>query len=98
MFLRVKGIELDNNQSERILKYMILQRKNSLFFGNKKSAVIHSELHSLVATCKLNGINAFAYLNWLQENSRNIRNGKGNYLPWDFVEYMNSCDKATIAA
>lgn len=97
MFLRVKGIELDNNRAERALKAMIAQRKNSLFFKTKNSAMILSGLTSLAKTCEANGINAYEYFNWLQDNRQLIEKGGIKALPWDYTEYTRK-DTELIAA
>jgi hypothetical protein len=70
MFLRVKGVELDNNKSERSLKTIIVQRKNSLFFNSRSSAEKLSGLSSIVSTCRINGINAHRYLEWIQDKRK----------------------------
>lgn len=88
-FLKVKGGPLDNNKSERALKNMILQRKNSLFFKTKNSAAILSGLSSIVRTCEANGINGFAYLNWVQANWVKAQKDASGYLPWQYLEYRN---------
>jgi hypothetical protein len=97
MFLRIKGIDLDNNKSERALKNIIVQRKNSLFFKTKNSAAILSGLTSIVKTCEANGINAYAYLNWAGENSLAIEKGTLLGLPWDYRSYVEA-DTELIAA
>lgn len=88
-FLRVKGIELDTNKVERALKSIILQRKNSLFFKTKNSAQVLSGIRGIVETCKENGINAFGYFNWAQDNCRHIQKNAEGYMPWDYKAYMN---------
>jgi hypothetical protein len=91
-FLKVKGAPLDNNKSERALKSMILQRKNSLFFKTKNSAAILSGLSSIVRTCEANSINGFAYLNWIQDNWIKVQKDPGNYLPWKYLAYINNTE------
>ena len=89
MFLRVKGMVLDTNEVERLLKRWILQRKNSLFYKTKNSAAVLSGLTSLVMTCQENGVNAFEYLNWIQLRWLSVRNTQGlGYLPWDYKSEM----------
>lgn len=75
---------LSNNGTERSLRAMAISRKNSLFFMTLVSAGIWSELFSLVFTCEKNGINAYAYLNWLQENWLAARREPEKFLPWHF--------------
>ena len=91
-FLRVKGIDLDTNRVERALKSIILQRKNSLFFKTRKSAEVHSGLHSIIATCEANSVNAFAYLNWIQSNWQKVQKASQGFMPWDYIAYMNSTE------
>ena len=96
-FLKVKGAPLDNNKSERALKNMILQRKNSLFFKTKNSAAILSGLSSIVRTCEANGINGFAYLNWIQANWVKVQKDASNYLPWKYLNYRNDTELVAAA-
>lgn len=91
-FLKIKGIKLDNNEVEQILRYIILQRKNSLFFKTKDSAEVLSGLSSLVKTCEINQINAFGYLNWIQEHWKEIQKNPKDYLPWRYQEYLNNTE------
>ena len=83
-FLEVDGIELDNNSSERALKTIILQRKNSLFYKNVDTAEVSSGLSSIVKTCELNKVNAFKYLNWIQDNYKEVREDPGKFMPWHY--------------
>ena len=91
-FLKVKGAPLDNNKSERALKSIILQRKNSLFFKTRNSAAIWSGLSSIVRTCEANGINGFAYFNWIQTNWKKVQKDASSYLPWKYLEYRNNTE------
>ena len=91
-FLKVKGAPLDNNKSERALKSIILQRKNSLFFKTRNSAAIWSGLSSIVRTCEANGINGFAYFNWIQSNWNKVQKDASNYLPWKYLDYRNNTE------
>lgn len=99
-FLRRKEAEVSNNRAERALKTLILQRKNSLFFYSLSSAEVLSGLSSIVQTCKVNGINTFGYLNWLQANSRQCKENPSAYLPWKFKEnhYLNNTELIKKAA
>lgn len=91
-FLRIKGIDLDTNSVERALKSIIVQRKNSLFFKSRDSAGVHSGLSSIISTCRANKVNAFAYLNWIQDNSRKIQKDASKFMPWDYMAYINSTE------
>ena len=82
-FLEVADVAIDNNSSEQALKKIILQRKNSLFFKTKDSAEILNGMSSIVATCQEQGINAFAYLNMIQEKANEVRK--------DLVSFCHGC-------
>lgn len=85
-FLSVGGMLLDNSPAEQGFKKIILQRKNSYFFKTKKSAAILSGLTSIIVTCQQNNINAYGYLNWLQEHWLHALKNPSNYLPWKYAE------------
>jgi transposase len=54
-------LEIDNNISERMLRMVVIGRKNYMFAGSKAGAWRAAIIYSLVASCKLNGIDPFAY-------------------------------------
>jgi len=97
-FLRIGIISLDNNLAERSLKAIIIQRKNSLFFKTKDSAEVHSGLQSIVKTCDANGINAFKYLNWIQDNWVKARKNAKDYTPFAYVKHMKDTELIDVAA
>ena len=54
-------LEIDNNLSERTLRTVCIGRKNYLFAGSEAGARRAANIYSLVASCKLNDIDPFAY-------------------------------------
>jgi transposase len=54
-------LEIDNNLSERTLRMVVIGRKNYLFAGSEAGAERAAIIYSLVASCKLNGHDPFAY-------------------------------------
>jgi hypothetical protein len=56
-------LNIDNNLSERTLRMVVLGRKNFLFAGSESGAERAAIIYSLVASCKLNGHDPFAYFN-----------------------------------
>jgi hypothetical protein len=56
-------LEIDNNISERTLRMVVIGRKNYMFAGSEAGAWRASIIYSLVASCKLNEIDPFAYFN-----------------------------------
>jgi transposase len=62
VFLKDPRLRLDNNISERALRIMALGRKNFLFVGHDEAGQNLATLQTLVATCKLHGVNPYDYL------------------------------------
>jgi len=54
-------LEIDNNVSERTLRMVVIGRKNYLFAGSEAGAWRAAVIYSLVASCKLNGVDPFSY-------------------------------------
>lgn len=61
-FLDDGTLELDTNPVENQIRPIALTRKNALFVGNEIGAENWAMLASLVATCKLSGVNPVDYL------------------------------------
>lgn len=55
-------LKLDNNIAERQLRRVALGRRNWLFAGSEDGAERACVIYSLLATCKLHGVNPFDYL------------------------------------
>jgi len=53
---------MTNNDSERALRHIATGRKNWLFFGSDDHASAAANLFSLIASCKLHGLDAETYL------------------------------------
>jgi transposase len=61
-FLNDGRVEIDSNAVERAIRPITLGRKNHLFAGSDGGAEHWAILASLIATCKMNGIDPQAYL------------------------------------
>ncbi|UCC32320.1 MAG: IS66 family transposase, partial [Phycisphaerales bacterium] len=55
-------LAIDNNHSERQIKQMVIGRKNWLFCASDEGAQNAATLFSVVVSCKLAGVDPFAYL------------------------------------
>jgi len=55
-------LSIDNNVSERTLRMAAVGRKNWMFFGSEAGGHRAAVIYSLTASCKLCGIDPFAYL------------------------------------
>jgi transposase len=87
LFLTDGRIEIDSNSVERAIRPIALSRKNALFAGHDAGAENWATIASLIETCKLNGIEPFAYLT---HTLRAIANGHKQsaieaLLPWNFA-------------
>jgi len=54
-------LKIDNNDSERTLRSVVIGRKNWLFAGSDEGGRRAAIIYSLVATCKRHGIDPFVY-------------------------------------
>ncbi len=61
-FLDDGRLRLENNASERALRQIAVGRKSWLFFGSGDHAQAAANLFSLIASCKLHGLDAETYL------------------------------------
>lgn len=76
-------IEIDNNTAERALRGVVLGRKNYLHFGSDSGGRRAAIIYSLVGTCKLNGVDPYAYLRHVLERiADHPINRVAELLPW----------------
>jgi hypothetical protein len=61
-FLQSGAVPLDNNGSERAVKFPVLGRKAWLFMGSEHGGETAATMFSLTATCRRLHINPLAYL------------------------------------
>jgi transposase len=62
------AVPIDNNVSEREMKRVVLNRKNSLFVGNERGGQTAALLSSITSTCRRHKINPQHYLTRLLTN------------------------------
>jgi hypothetical protein len=79
-------VEMDSNLVENQTRPLVLNRKNALFVGHDEGAQNWARIASLIATCKMNGVEPFACLKATLEA---IAAGHPNaelddLLPWAF--------------
>lgn len=55
-------LKIDNNHSEREMKYVAMGRKAWLFFGSDKGGKDHAIVMSILSTCRRHGVEPWAYL------------------------------------
>lgn len=86
VYLNDGRVEMDNNPVENLIRPLTLNRKNALFAGHDEGAQNWARLASLIGTCKLNGIEPFAYMKaTLEALAAGHRNADiDELLPWNF--------------
>ncbi|EQD37700.1 transposase IS66, partial [mine drainage metagenome] len=84
LFLRVQGVPLTNNITERALKRAIVHRKNSLFYKTLNGAKAGDVFMSLIYTAELNGVNPFEYLTALLRHRLELAERPGEWMPWNY--------------
>jgi transposase len=84
LFLREPSAPLDSNAVERILKKVVLHRKNSLFYKTAEGAKVGDIYMTLIVTCQLNKANPHHYLTELQYNHAAVEANPEDWLPWNY--------------
>jgi transposase len=86
-FLEDGRVEIDNNRAERSIKPFVIGRKNFLFCNTPRGARASALIYSIVETAKENGLNPYAYLNYLFEKLPNLDSRDNEtldqLLPWN---------------
>jgi len=82
LFLRIPGVPIDNNATERLVKQSVRNRKNAYFYRNETGAKIGDILMSVIETCVLNDVNPWEYLVAIQEYQRDVRKNPALWVPW----------------
>ena len=68
--------DIDNSIAERFIRPMAGERKNSLFFTGSRMANVLAAYHTLLSTCRMNGLSALEYL---KKFFREVVNGRRDY-------------------
>ena len=85
-FVEDGRIELDNNTAERVIRPLVLGRKNYLFAGSDAGGERAANIYSLIGTCVLNHIDPSAYLRQvLTSIGEHPINRIEALLPWHFA-------------
>lgn len=68
--------DIDNTLAERYIQPLSGERKNSLFYGSQKMAVVSATFHTLLATCHARRVSRLKYLKGL---FRGLIEGRTDY-------------------
>jgi len=86
-FLEDGRIEISNNRAERAIKPFVISRKNFLFCNTPRGARASAIIFSIIESAKENGLNPYAYLNYLFEKLPNLDSRDDatldQLLPWN---------------
>jgi transposase len=86
------AVSIDNNVSEREMKRVVLNRKNSLFVGNPRGGRTAAILGSLTSTCRRHDIDPQLYLTQLLTNLSQVRKSElSNWLPDQWKRLQTAC-------
>lgn len=85
VFLTDGRVEIDSNPVENTIRPIAMLRKNALFAGSPVGGRNWAVMASLMATCRMNGVEPYAYLNWVFEQMANglPRSQYDALLPWN---------------
>lgn len=86
-FLEDGRVEIDSNSVENMIRPIALNRKNALFAGHDEGGKAWGRIASLIETCKINGVEPFAYLKATLEAiaAGHPKNRIDDLLPWSFT-------------
>jgi len=87
-FLDDGRVEMDSNTVERSIRPITLNRKNALFAGSDEGGENWACVASLIETCKLNTVNAHA---WMTDTLTKLVNGWpasriDDLMPWVYAK------------
>ena len=84
VFLSDGRVEMDNNAVENTIRPIALLRKNALFAGSEIGGRNWAVMASIMGTCRLNGVEPYAYLIWVFEQMAkgHPRAQYAKLLPW----------------
>ena len=99
VFLQDGRVEMDTNPVENAIRPLALQRKNSLFAGHDEGGRNWARLASLIATCRLNNVEPFA---WLKATLTAIAHDHPQarieeLMPWNFTQATGAAPDPKIA-
>lgn len=72
-YLKDGRLEIDNNWVENNIRPFAIGKKNWLFAASPRGADASALLYSLILTCKANGIEPFAYFNYMLNRIRDCK-------------------------
>jgi transposase len=86
-FLTAGRVEIASNMGENLIRPIALNRKNAPFAGHEEGGIAWGRIASLIETCKINGIEPFAYVKATLTALANSRSESrlDDLMPWNFM-------------
>ena len=86
IFLTEGCVEIDNKRVKKLIRPIALNRKNALLAGHDEGGKAWGRIASLIETCKINGVEPFAYMKATLEAiaAGHLKNRIDDLLPWNF--------------
>ena len=86
VFLYDGRVEIDSNAVENLMRPVKLTAKNALFAGHDEGAHAWGRIASLIGTCKLNGVEPYAWLKSTLEKiaAGHLQSRVHELLPWAY--------------
>ena len=72
----IYSYDIDNSIAERFIRPLAVECKDSLFFAGSRMANVSAAYHTLLSTCRMNGLSALEYL---KKFFREVVNGRRDY-------------------
>ncbi len=98
LFLREGTAPLDNNILERALRQIVINRKNSMFYKTMNGAQTADLYTSIIATCRLNGVRSYPYLEAVMKNPEAVAASPQEWMPWSYQKTLLAQEKTAVAA
>jgi transposase len=91
-------VEISNVLAENALRCVALGRKNYLFVGSDSGGERAAAMYSLIGTCKLNGINPRAYLEYVLTRIADHKISRiDELLPWNVADKLKLVTPPTLS-
>jgi len=97
LFLEDGRVDIDSNLVENAIRSPAMNRRNALFAGHDEGGRNWARFASLIGTCKMNGVEPYAYLRDLFTKLANghLVRDIDELMPW---AYAQSCDTQAIGS
>jgi transposase len=93
VYLEDGAYPIDNNLAENAIRPFAIGRKNWLFSTSEAGARASANLYSMVETTKANGVNPYAYLEYIFKELPNATTVESieALLPWHYKTTLENC-------